>query len=133
MISTHRASSMKNVTFGVGIRNQKSLFVSLTKFPKARALLTLHSKSEHMLEGNVLSSTRQLKPNGQCTLCRLGARVGRTSWQQVCARSPALSLSLSLGRLNSLLSEWRLGAAAFVCHKNGALSSLAKLDVLLEI
>lgn len=122
---------MKNLTFGVGIRNLKSLFVSLTKFPKARALLTLHSKST--LKGNVLS-TRQLKPNGQCTLCVVGARASQKNKKATglselrsCSRSSSLHIVPTLA-----LSEWRLGAA-FICHKNGALSSLAKLDVLLEI
>lgn len=36
------------ITSRVGIRNQKSLFVSLTKFHESHMLLTLHSKSEYL-------------------------------------------------------------------------------------
>lgn len=77
-------------------------------------------------------STRQLKPNGQCTLCRLGVRSnGAGVKEQAGNRFIRAALFFALST-QLALSEWRLGAA-FVCQKNGALSSLAKLDVLLEI
>lgn len=39
---------MRNVTSRVSIRNQQSLFVSLTKFHESHILLTLHSKSANL-------------------------------------------------------------------------------------
>lgn len=111
---------MRNVTSRVSIRNQQSLFVSLTKFHESRVLFTLHSKSAY-LRGICYQPGNWSRTVNARSVDSEHARTGlelknkqATGLSEL--RSCSLSLSLSQPNLRSPSGvEWRLGAA-FVCR-----------------
>lgn len=130
---------MRNVTSRVSIGNQQSLFVSLTKFHESRVLLTLHSKSAILRgicyqPGNWSRTVNARSVDSE--YARTGLELKNKRQQVYLSYALARSLSHPLNPTCALRVEWSgdLEPLSFaVCHKNGALSSLAKLDVLLEI